>query len=107
MQFRKIELARRAAMLTLFLALIPACASLSQNATTKTDVHFRAAKMVEWKEAERLLRGGEITEVFQAHSLSVFLTSKEGETVCSKEPSIDYVVDLIHQENLPVSIVIE
>ncbi len=47
------------------------------------------ADQISWEEALALLNSGEVTSVFQAHSLSVTLTLKDGRTLHTVEPAID------------------
>ena len=44
---------------------------------------------ISWEEALALLNSGEVTSIFQAHSLSVTLTLKDGRTLHTVEPAID------------------
>lgn len=48
-----------------------------------------AADQISWEEALSLLNSGEVTAIFQTHSLSVTLTLKDGRTLRTVEPAID------------------
>lgn len=47
------------------------------------------ADQISWEEALALLNSGEVVSIFQAHSLSVMLTLKDGRTLHTIEPAID------------------
>ncbi|GAB4163471.1 MAG: hypothetical protein Fur0021_38610 [Candidatus Promineifilaceae bacterium] len=47
------------------------------------------ADQISWEEALSLLNSGEVTAIFQAHSLSVTLTLQDGRTLHTVEPAID------------------
>lgn len=46
---------------------------------------------ISWNQAVSLLHDGQVTQVFQAHSLRVVLTLRNGAQVSTMEPSIDAI----------------
>jgi hypothetical protein len=54
-------------------------------------------EQIEWEEAKNLILNGEVTEVFQLHSLEVILTLEDGTTVVTIEPNIDDVFDVLEE----------
>lgn len=67
---------------TLLLALLAACAPSSLPSD---------GAEIAWDEAVSLLHSGQVTQVFQAHSLRVVLTLRNGAQVSTMEPSIDAI----------------
>jgi hypothetical protein len=62
---------------------------------------------VTWEEAEQLIRNGEVTQVFQAHSLQVTLTLADGRQVVTTEPSIDAVFRVIQDCGQPCADILQ
>jgi len=54
-------------------------------------------EQIGWEEAKNLILNGEVTEVFQLHSLEVILTLEDGTQVVTIEPSIDDVFDVLEE----------
>ncbi len=77
---------------TLLLALLTACAP----STLPPD-----GAEISWDEAVRLLHDGQVTQVFQAHSLRVVLTLRNGAQVSTVEPSIDAIFFEVQQCGAP------
>lgn len=55
------------------------------------------APMISWEQAQDLILKGRVSEVFQLHNLTVFLTLDDGTRVQTVEPAIDDVFDLLEQ----------
>jgi hypothetical protein len=53
------------------------------------------SNQVSWEEAVRLILSGEVTMIFQAHSLEVVLTLTDGGHVVTTEPAIDDVFRVV------------
>jgi hypothetical protein len=52
---------------------------------------------VDWQSAVELLTAGQVTQVIQAHDLTVTLTLTDGQMIMTTEPSIDEVLRVIEQ----------
>jgi len=50
-----------------------------------------------WNEAIRILNGGEVEKIAQAHSLDVTLILKDGRKIKTKEPGIDDIFDEVEK----------
>ena len=50
---------------------------------------------VSWAEAEQMILNGEVAMIFQAHSLEVVLTLKDGSHVLATEPTIDEIFRVV------------
>jgi hypothetical protein len=55
------------------------------------------SETVSWDEAIRILNSGVVEQVFQAHSLDVTLSLKDGRSVHTKEPGIDDIFDEVEK----------
>jgi hypothetical protein len=69
-----------AALLCLLLAACASSASLPADGAT-----------IPWEQAVQLLHDGQVSQIFQAHSLQVTLTLSNGATITTIEPSIDEI----------------
>jgi hypothetical protein len=58
---------------------------------------------VEWETAVKILNSGDVEMVFQAHSLDVTLTMKNGSQIHTVEPQIDAIFAEIDQCGQPCS----
>jgi predicted small secreted protein len=56
---------------------------------------------ISWERAVELLHNGDVTQVFQAHSLDVTMTLTNGATVHTVEPSIDQIFIEIQECGAP------
>ena len=54
-------------------------------------------EIVEWDQVESIIKSGEVVKVFQAFSLSVTLTLKDGHIYITEEPAKDAIFVLIEQ----------
>ncbi len=52
---------------------------------------------VDWETAVQLINSGQVTAVFQNHDLTVTLTTVDGRTLVTTEPSIDEVFNVIDE----------
>lgn len=52
---------------------------------------------ISWDEAVALLHDGQVTQIFQAHTLRVVLTLRNGAQVSTMEPSIDAIFFEVQQ----------
>lgn len=60
-----------------------------------------ALEPIGWTEAEKLILDGQVQQIFQAHSLEVQMTLKDGRRVVATEPSIDEVFQVVDRCGQP------
>ena len=74
----------------------PTGESAFQQAATPAPMR-QTPVQVEWSEAERAIRNGQVKQATQTHARQVILRLKDGQTITTTEPALDDVFAIIRQ----------
>jgi hypothetical protein len=73
------------------------CAGLILCCSACVSARHSKVQKIEWADAVAMIREGKIESVFQAHSLKVGMTGKDGVEYATTQPAIDVVWRLVQE----------